>query len=381
MSFNDIQNRASHHPAKPLARTHMPTDLSIALHPYTNGRSVRIPAEFGPKQSMAGFDPEYSNIVDYIVRITHRIWETGKDGVEYIADTYAPDSLVFDDYGLQRGNAKIIGDTHHTTDAFPDIILDADEMIWAGDDKIGFHTSHRVRIIGTNTGPSSYGPATNARIDVPCAANCVVKANDIYLEHVLYNTSAMIQQLGLDLWDEAARLSKTPPSGWPRTPEVWAALRTGVAPERPISETEPVTGFDPDAFARRVHLSVWNDDKAAIDTDYAEDVKFEGTTNRRFNGRTAYGDYVSKIRAAFPDLELQVDEVYWMGNEIDGWLISTRWSADGTHTGGDLYRTPTQRPCQIWGITEWQVKDDKIVNEFQIFNELDLMMQIEKVRV
>jgi hypothetical protein len=83
-------------------------------------------------QSMRGFEDTYRNIIDYIVRITYRIWED-RD-VEYIGDTYSGTSRVYDDYGLQLGNQKIIDDTHHTTGAFSDIKLIADEVVWAGDD-------------------------------------------------------------------------------------------------------------------------------------------------------------------------------------------------------------------------------------------------------
>ena len=86
----------------------MPSDFSISLDQYTSGHSVRIPADFGPRQALFGFDPSYKNIVDYIVRITHRIWETDKREVEYIGKTYSEDSRVFDDYGLQLGSKKII---------------------------------------------------------------------------------------------------------------------------------------------------------------------------------------------------------------------------------------------------------------------------------
>ncbi len=49
------------------------------------------------------------------------------------------------------------------------------------------------------------------------------------------------------------------------------------------------------------------------------------------------------LHRAFPDLELQVDEVYWMGNDDEGYLTSERWSATGTHQGGGLYGEPTGR--------------------------------------
>ncbi len=370
----------SHHPAAPLTRTHMPTQFDISLGEYTKGRAHRIPPYLGLRQPMAGFDPEYHNIIDYIVRITYRIWETPAREVAYIGDCYSDDSLVYDDYGLQIGNTKIIADTHHTTGAFPDIILEAEEIIWAGDAQVGFHTSHLTRIMGTNTAPSRYGAATGREINVLVIANCVAKGNDIFLEHVLYNTSAMLQQLGIDLWEEAERLASDPPAGWPRSETLWNDLRAAVRPDMPMSVGEPITGFDPDAFARAVHDSIWNGDGEAISQSYAPDLPFEGTTERKFSGPEKYRAYVADIRKAFPDLTLQVDEVYWMGNDADGYLISTRWSADGTHLGGTAYRTPTGQRCQIWGITQWHVKDGVIEQEWQLFNELDLMMQIAKAR-
>lgn len=370
----------SHHPAAALTRAHMPRSFDISLKDYTKDGAHRIPPYLGPSQSLAGFDPEYRNIVDYIVRITYRIWETEAREVEYIEACYSNDSLVYDDYGLQRGNAKIVGDTHHTTGAFPDIVLDAEEVIWAGNDSIGFHTSHLTRIIGTNSGPSKYGDPTGVSVNVMVIANCVALGNDIFLEHVLYNTSAMLKQLGLDLWNEADRLAADPFPGWPRSAETWADLRAGVRPDQPLSIGEPVEGFDSDAFARSLHDSIWNGDGAALDESYTADFPFEGTTDRKFAGRDAYRAYVGELRAAFPDMKHQVDEVYWMGNDADGYLISTRWSADATHSGGTLYRDPTGQKCQIWGITQQRVKDGVVQQEWQLFNELDLMIQIARAR-
>ena len=362
--------------ALPLQRSDMPVDHHVSLENYTSGRTTRIPKDLGPAQSLQGFDPTYRNIIDYIVRITYRIWETNDREVEYIGECYSLDSQVFDDYGLQLGNQKIIVDTHHTTSAFPDIILDAEEVIWAGNDQIGFHTSHLTRISGTNTGSSRYGNATGKTVNFLVLANCVALQNDIFLEHVLYNTSAMLQQLGIDPWEESARLVKNPPAGWPRSQENWDQLRSATSPAIPISQAEPITEFDPDTFTREIHDNVWNGNQSAIINSYAENLLFEGATERIFSGKTAYRHYVNELRSVFPDLQLQVDEVYWMGNELDGWLISTRWSAEGTHLGKGIYRSPSGKTCQMWGITQWQVLNGIVQKEWQLFNELDLMMQI-----
>ena len=364
--------------SKPLSREHMPTDYSISLSEYTGKgtqNEKRIPDDFGIKQPLEGFDDIYQNIVDYIVRITYRIWED-RD-VEYILDTYSSFSKVFDDYGLQLGNQKIVDDTHHTTGAFSNIKLIADEVIWAGNDKIGFHTSHRTIIRGTNDGPSKYGPATNKDIDILVIANCVALENRIFLEHVCYNTSSMLLQLGMNLDDMAKKLAATAPLGWPRDQKTWNDLKNAARPEIPIFENLPITGFDIDRFLRITFENLWNKrDYDELDLNFVENLQFEGPTNRKFNGLKDYQDFLKSLATCFPDLELQIDEIYWMGNDVDGYLTSTRWSATGTYSGEGIYGEPTDSKVQIWGITQNQVVGGKIVNEWMLFNELDLMMQI-----
>ena len=114
-NFSVRQGRSRSYDALPLQRSDMPMDYLVSLENYTSGRTIRLPENLGPTQSLQGFDSTYRNIIDYIVRITYRIWETNDREVKYIGECYSPDSQVFDDYGLQLGNQKIIADTHHTT--------------------------------------------------------------------------------------------------------------------------------------------------------------------------------------------------------------------------------------------------------------------------
>ncbi|TDJ27652.1 MAG: hypothetical protein E2O59_07755 [Gammaproteobacteria bacterium] len=364
--------------AAPLDREHMPSDYSISLADYT-GRGTdhenRIPEDFGPEQNMRGFESTYRNIIDYIVRITYKIWED-RD-VEYIRDTYSDTSVVYDDYGLQQGCEKIVADTHHTTGAYSNIQLIADEVVWAGNDEVGYHTSHRTIIRGTNDGDSNYGPATNKNINVLVIANCVALENEIFLEHVLYNNSSMILQLGLNLEDMVAELAASPPPGWPRDAATWDGLRYATSPETPISISSPTSGFDVDSFARSNLDRLWNSrDYDMLSSTYDAKLAFQGPTNRAFSGVVPYQEFLSSIVTAFPDLELQVDEVYWMGNDNDGYLTSERWSAVGTHSGAGIYGAPTNRSVQIWGITQHEIVNGRIVKEWMLFNELDLMMQL-----
>ena len=80
--------------------------------------------------------------------------------------------------------------------------------------------------------------------------------------------------------------------------------------------------------------------------------------------------------AAFPDLALSVDDVYWMGNEADGHLVATRWSAIGTHRGNGVYGPPTGRRVHIWGISQQLIRFGRIVQEWTLFNEFAVLQQL-----
>src|SRR5689334_3095957 len=133
-----------------LTRQHMPKDFSISLAKYLQGGTdtflLHPPTE--RRQAMKGFEEDYTDIIDYIVRITHKIWEEGNIGLIY--DYYRHNSRVYDDFALQYGRDKIVADTVMTINAFADIRLYADEIIWAGDEQVGFYTSHRTVITGHN---------------------------------------------------------------------------------------------------------------------------------------------------------------------------------------------------------------------------------------
>ena len=370
--------------ARALTRAHMPTDDAISLARYTRRGTpdeTRIPDDLGPAQPLRGFDDAYRNVVDYIVRITHRIWESESRDVDYLRDCYAPDARVFDDYGLQVGSAKIVADTHHTTGAFSDIELVAEEVIWAGDDETGFHTSHRVRIRGTNDGSSRYGPATGRRVEFLCIANCVVLENDIFLEHVCYNTAAMLAQLGHDPVAVARAMVADPPPGWPRSDAAWDELRAAARPEEALSAAEPVGGFDPDAFVRASFDALWNEDSAdALAERYAEDVAFEGPGGRGGTGRDAYGAFLASVRDALGGRRLDVDEVYWMAGADGDHLVAARWSLEAVHASPGAFGEPSGARLQLWGITQQTIRDGRVVREWMLFNELDVLMQIERAR-
>jgi predicted ester cyclase len=370
-----LGDEQTNHVTRPLGEPRpMPKDFSISLGAKGGTDQQLLNPGTTRRQRMRGFEDTYIDIIDYIVRITHRIWEE-KD-IGYIYDTYSHTSNVHDDYGLQYGRDKIVADTVHTINAFPNIRLFADEIVWAGDDEVGFHTSHRTVIVGHNTGHSRYGPPTGRKVVCWCIANCVALNNEIFNEWVIYDTASLIQQLGFDLREKAREFGNQ---------MNWNSLRDerfGEA-ERLPGQGKPLYlnyksgAFDVEDFIRVTYQNIWNRRMlGTVRQAYAPTLRFRGSTNRSYNGRGEYQSFILSILAMFPDLALQVDDVYWMGNDKDGYLTSVRWSINGTHRGYGIYGSPTNRPINMWGISQHRIKDGIIQQEWTLFNEFAVMQQI-----
>ena len=357
---------------------HMPDNFDISLKSYGGGgsqKSLNPNPKKLKKQSMNGFEKQYENIIDYIVRITYTIWE--KKNIGYIYDTYSKDCSVWDEFGLQYGSEKIVSDTVHTNNAFPNIRLFADEVIWAGDDRSSFHTSHRTIITGTNTGFSKFSPPTGKSVRLFCIANCVAKNNEIYYENVVYDTAGLIKQLGLDLNEVAKKISKEGVVG-PFSPSF-----KNSKPIRDIKRLKLISYPIPNKivnvreFVHSAYDTIWNRRNfAAIDDIYSNNIEFEGSTSRKFKGINKLKQFIISMIACFPDLTLSIEDLYWMGNPKDGYLVSIRWGAFGTHKGNGIYGTPTNRECYLWGITQWEIRNNKIIKEWTGFNELAILIQL-----
>src|SRR5215207_2304064 len=174
----------------------MPPDFSISVR--AKRVADRLIAEPGGErtQPMRGYEDTFTDIVDYILRVTHRIWE--EKAIGYLYEHYAPNARVFQDDGIVYGRERVMADTTQMIGAFPDLKLHADDIVWSGDEDTGFWTSHRLTLVGHNTGWSAWGPPTGRRIVLGVIADCYSRANVIREEFVIYNTAALLRQLGHD---------------------------------------------------------------------------------------------------------------------------------------------------------------------------------------
>lgn len=360
-----------------LTRQHMPEDFSISLANYVKGGTdgFLLQPRSGRQQAMKGFEEEYTDIIDYIVRITHRIWEEGDIGLIY--DYYRHNSRVYDDIALQYGRDKIVADTVTTINTFPDIRLYADEIVWAGDEHVGFYTSHRTVIMGHNTGFSRYGPPTGKKVHVWCIANCLAVENEIYEEWVLYNNSALITQLGFDLFQKAREMKPVIDLTGLKDPRFGEPARLPGQGKPAVLPPLESPAFDVEHFVRRMVQDIWNRRMLGrLNDHYVPDVRYHGATNREYYGVGMLRSFILSLIAMFPDLAMQVDHMYWMGNDQDGYLTSVRWSITGTHRGPGIYGDPTGKQVHMWGISQHHIHQGKITEEWTLFNEFAVLQQL-----
>jgi hypothetical protein len=130
-------------------------------------------------------------------------------------------------------------------------------------------------------------------------------------------------------------------------------------------------------FVRALFHNVYNRrDFSWIDKAYAPSARWRGPSNRLGYGRQDIRAMARGLLATFPDLGVHVDEVYWMGDGADGYRVSVRWTAQGTHRGYALYGEPTNRRVLLWGIDQLYIDKGQIAEDWMMFNEFDVLGQI-----
>lgn len=338
-------------------------------------------------QDLQGFDEDYTDIVDYIVRCTHKIWEEGGMGLIYTH--YQHNCLVHTPYGSSTGREDVLSGSIAVLSALPDRKLFADDVIWtratATEDGCldGFHTSHRISNVARNTGHGPYGPPTGRKVTYRAMANCYVKENRIAEEWLVRDEGALVRQLGLDPFEVARRLAErdssqvAEPFGQGDTRRLTGQLTPAVMPPRKAEATVAEYPFDVEDFVRRSLHEIWNWRLFnRIHERFAPNYQCYTAGNRTIYGLGDYQAYVMALIAMFPDAFWQIDHLYWLGADEDGYRVACRWTLLGTHNGPGVYGPPSGRRASIMGISHFWIQGGLFVREWTVFDEVALLKQL-----
>jgi predicted ester cyclase len=349
----------------------MPTDFAISVA-RTRAADQLINRPGGERrQPLAGYEDTFVDIVDFILRVTHRIWE--EKAVGYLYEHYAHNVRVVADEGFVYGRERVIEDSIRLMSAFPDMRLIADEIIWCGDEDLGFWTSHRLTAVARNTGWSVWGPPTGRRIAVTMIAHCYSWQNQISEEFAVYNTASMLRQIGVDPLAVARATAGALPVEGVASGDLERVVGQGSPPT--LDPDEPGVG----AFVRRALHEIWNWRLLnRISEVYAAGFRYHGPGDSELYGRGAYLAHVLATLTTYPDAVHLVENIHWMGNDEEGYSVHLRWSLVGTHRGPGPLGEPTGRRVRQWGMTHLHVRQGLIVEEWTVANELDALRQVHR---
>ena len=125
---------------------------------------------------------------------------------------------------------------------------------------------------------------------------------------------------------------------------------------------------------RRWFQEVWNEGRTeTVHELFHPDGVARGqrTSEAEIRGPEEFVKFVREIRGAFPDIKVQVDDVFGAGDKV-----VLRWSGTMTHTGDSLGLPPTGRTVRSRGISIARFADGKVVDGWDCWDQLGMLEQI-----
>ena len=124
-------------------------------------------------------------------------------------------------------------------------------------------------------------------------------------------------------------------------------------------------------LVQRWFSEVWNEGRAdAIDEMLADDAVVHGL-GADLHGSAEFKHFHSAYRNAYPDVTIDVDDLV-----AEGDMVAVRWSAIGTHRGDGLGFPATGRRAQFTGMVFVRIKDGRLVEGWNNFDQLGMLQQL-----
>ena len=345
-------------------------------HPHVRSPAGRAIADLlelrSRQQPLDGFDPVYSDFVDYIVRCTHRIWEEKDIGL--CRTHYADDVVMHTLAGPARGRESVVQGTLGALAAYADRQVVAEDVIWSEDAPGLFYSSHRITSRSTLEGSDpQYGAASGAAQMATTVADCLVRDNCI-VEEWLYrdNARAALQMKHAPravalAQVEADRTGDSQRHAWRQ--EWMDRVRNAV-------QAWPEAGH-PAAGPMRLLHAAWADDlygEAAAAVSPSIEVRWP--TGRTGWGRGYWIGCLVQLRAQLHDFHFTVE--HWAARPLpnDEVAVGLRWAACGVHASQGAWGSASGREILVAGSSHYVLRQGRIVRDQTVFDELAVLRQV-----
>jgi steroid delta-isomerase-like uncharacterized protein len=127
------------------------------------------------------------------------------------------------------------------------------------------------------------------------------------------------------------------------------------------------------ALIRRWFEEVWNKGRMeAIDEMASPDVVGHGQVQHDTDiGMEEFKPFVVALRGAFPDMKVVIDQTIEQGDKV-----AARWTSTMTHKGKFLGFPATGKKATITGTSIQRISNGKIVEGWDNWDQLGLLVQI-----
>lgn len=315
-----------------------------------------------------GFNPKWKDFPDYIIGITREIWEDR--GVATLHHYYTPDVIMRSPNGMVVGNVPVINGTIQTLAEIPNRQLLAEDVIWSGDEHVGFLSSHRIVTVADHVFPGIYGPATGKRLTYRVIADCAALNDQIYDEWLVRDQGAIVRQLGMEpkayAADLIAREGGPDSCVKPFTPAIDVQGRYLAR-----GNDHPVGQRYADILTR-----IMGADVAVITQEYDRAVQCELPGGVTGHGREAVDAFWLRLRASFPNARFELSHV--IGRDDHGFSprAAIRWTLQGKHEGWGMFGAPTGAEVFVMGISHAEFGPWGLRREFTVIDECAIWKQI-----
>lgn len=356
-------------PAAQMAAMQVERHDYVDLAPTTRDRA----------HSMDGFDEMYTDIVDYIVRCTHRIWDERDIGLIYTH--YTHNCVLYGTMGTIYDRESVIRDTIQRLVSLPERRGMATQVLWNGDDKSGFYTSHLVTGTGRHTQNGHFGPATGNTFVSRTIADCMIFQNRIYREWVVADTMAIIKQLGLNANTFAYDAAKALFDKGLESIDIGENRRL-------IGQQNPEWKADTSIANNEIETEtlewlhdMWNCRMfGRVEKHYAPNAQYHGPKMTELYGPAAVLHQHLALLGSIPDAIYMPQHICSNPCDEGGVKVAVRWIMEGHHLGFGILSElgkPTGQRLQVMGATHYHYKNGSIVDEWNVYDELSLLTQIK----
>jgi len=326
------------------------------------------------KQNLKGFDEEYNDFVDYIMKITHKIWE--EKGIGIIYDTYHNNVSMHSSSQNITGIKEVISGTIQTLHTFPDRRLIGQNVIWSKLDMNGYFSSHRIISTATNLGDSSYGPATGRKVNFRTTVDCAVENNRIYEEWLVRDNLWIVKQLGFEPHEVAKKLAKETAQKTPALQSRFGfceAMEGQYSPKRYTAKDSSVGELMLEMMSRVYNGKLFNE----VKNYYHENAVVHYICDKDLVGYNEIQGVLISLFSSFPNASFEVDRVtYNQRDKENEWDVAVRWRLRGLHEGIGFFGKPSGKPIEILGINHYHISRNKVQEEWMTFDGLDVLRQV-----